>query len=146
VLPSGLPEAVADEEVLARFLTTGSHYSSEKRLVKASAFMPEEIHRETSVFRHPGLPVAELRQLGANVIPPGSERRLHGAAFLKAASVRRAQLDVVALEPPARHAAIRGWPWSEPDPRLRKGLHKELANDLASAAGSPVLFPAPDSR
>jgi hypothetical protein len=140
VLPSGLPEQVANKEVLARFLTSSSHYSAVNGLVRAAAFVPEEDHRETSVFRHPGAPLVELRALGAYAAPEGSGRRLHGAALIACAAVRRYRLDVIASEPPDHHAAIRGWPWQEPDPKMRRGVLKEIANDLAGAAGSPVLF------
>jgi hypothetical protein len=46
--------------------------------------------------------------------------------------VREAQLEVTADEPPPRHAAIRGWPFSEADPELQKARQKELAALIAS--------------
>ena len=53
--------------------------------------------------------------------------RTHGAAIVKAKHVRSARLDVVAQEPPPRHANIIGWPWSQTDPEMRKAEHIELA-------------------
>lgn len=142
MLYSALPEAIDGEETVARFLTSSSHYSAANRLVKGVAFMPESGARETSVFRHAGSPVDELQALGiTHVAAAVTGRRLHGAALITAAAVRRCGLDTICAEPPPRHAAIRGWPWTESDPELRKGRHKEIANDLASAAGAPVLFP-----
>lgn len=133
MLPSGLPEEVADEEALARFLTSSRHYSSYKQLVKPEAFLPEEARRETSVFRHNGEPLSDLWAFGAVAVGAGSGRRLHGAAVFPAGVVRGADLEPVADEPPARHAAIRQWPWHE-DPKLRKAAHKEISILLASSA------------
>jgi len=138
VLQSGLPEQIADEEVLARFLTSSRHYSVQKRLVRPEAFLPSEAHRETSVFRHSGEPRDTLWAIGKSVIGAESTRRLHGAALLRAAAVRGAALEVAADEPPLLHAVIRAWPWPE-DSKLRKAAHKEISARLASAAGAPLL-------
>ena len=62
------------------------------------------------------------------------ERTLHGAAIVKAHDVRAAQLDVIAAEPPPRHAAIGGWPWLDDDPELQKAQQKERAALVASKA------------
>lgn len=50
MLDSGLPEIVADEEDLARFLTSSNRYTVQA--VKAAAFLTKSHDRETSVFRH----------------------------------------------------------------------------------------------
>lgn len=139
VLQSGLPEQIADEEVLARFLTSSRHYSVQKRLVRPEAFLPEESRRETSVFRHSGEPRDTLWAIGTIVVGTESNRRLHGAALFPAAAVCDVALQVVADEPPLLHAVIRAWPWPE-DPKLRKAAHKEISTRLASAAGAPVLL------
>ena len=52
---------------------------------------------------------------------------------MKTADVRAALLDVIADEPPARHAAIRGWPWLD-DLELQKAQQKERAALIASKA------------
>jgi len=98
-------------------------------MVKPSAFLPEPQHRETSVFRHGGEPREELWAIANKHVPQG--RSIHGAALVKAADVREVNLDVIADEPPLRHAAIRNWPWIE-DELDRKAKEKELANLLAS--------------
>ena len=130
MLPSGLPEIVADEEDLARFLTSRGHFNSQ--VVKPSAFMPEIEDRETSVFRHSNEPRDRLWTIGDEHAAQG--RTIHGAAIIKTQSVRNVQLDVFPDEPPERHAAIRNWPWTENDPDLRKAKHKELAVSLANDA------------
>lgn len=129
-LPSQLDELVADDEDLARFLTSSSQYSS--RAIKPGAFLPNPKDRETSAFRHGAEPRPQLWQLAEENV--AGERTLHGAAIVKARNVRAAKLTVVASEPPPRHAAIIGWPWIEADPDEQKAQQKELAAVLASTA------------
>lgn len=128
MLLSGLPEQVADEENLARFLTYRSQFNSIG--VKHSVFLPEREHKETSVSRHGSEPRESLWAIG-DVATKG--RNLYGAAMIKAAQVRAAGLDIVADEPPPRHAVIRNWPWAD-DPVRQKAEQKKLALRLASNA------------
>jgi hypothetical protein len=128
MLASGLPELVADDEELARFLTSSSQFTAQ--LAKPAAFMPSPKDCETSVFRHGSEPREVL--WAAEHIAEG--RRVHGAAVVKAAAVRAALLDVIAAEPPPRHAAIVGWPRLDNDAELQKAQHKERAAHIASKA------------
>lgn len=130
MLLSGLPEIVGDDEVLARFLTSSSHFNS--RGVRHTVFLPEPNDRETSVFRHNGVPPEELWAMARDRAAQG--RTIHGAALVTTDAVRLLHLEVTAAEPPPRHAAIRNWPWIEDDPELRKAHHKNLAMSLASKA------------
>ena len=132
-LPSGLPEIIADEEDLARFLTQRSHFSRE--MPKPSAFLPSPRDEETSISRHGSQPLERLWQIGRQA---AGDRTLYGAAIIKAASVRAAKLKVESSEPPPRHAAIRGWPWADDDD-LRKAQQKERALLLASRT-TELLF------
>lgn len=136
MLPSGLPEIVGDDEDLARFLTQRSQFSVGKRRAKPAAFLPNPTDRETSVMRHGREPLEALWELG--MVAAGS-RTLHGAALVRARAVRSAGLDVVADEPPPRHAVIRGWTWSEGDPDLRRAQHLEVALQLAKEAADLIL-------
>jgi|SRR5262245_12594041 len=129
MLASGLPEIVADNEDLARFLTSSGHFSTQAKMVKPPAFLPSVHHRETSVYRQGGEPVEALWTLGDQHLP-----RFHGAAIIKAQDVRVILLDVIADEPPQRHAAIVGWPWLDEDPIEQKALQKERALQIASKA------------
>lgn len=43
-------------------------------------------------------------------------------------------LDVVAEEPPPRHANIVGWPWSQSDPDMGKAEQIERATLIAQHA------------
>jgi len=128
-LPSGLPDLVADEEDLARFLTQTNQFNA--LMAKPAAFLPNPKDRETSVSRHGSEPLSRLWALGLDA---ARDRHLHGAAIFKAHTVREAQLDVVADEPPPYHGAIRGWPWNEADPDLQKAKQKEMASVIASRA------------
>lgn len=133
-LPSGLPEDVGDDEDLPRFLTQSSHFTA--AATKPAAFMPAPRGNETSVSRHGREPLEALWRLGQTA---AGERKLYGAAFVKAGQVRTINLDVIASEPPPRHAVIRGWPVAATDPRERKAMQLDLAIALASAAGPPLL-------
>ncbi len=130
MLPSGLPEVVANGEDLARFLTSSSQFTAQ--LAKPAAFLPAPRDRETSVFRHGAQPPAALWTIGAEYV--ALSRSVHGVAIVKAGDVRATGLDVFPEEPPLRHAAIRGWPWLESDPELQKAKQKELAALVASKA------------
>lgn len=132
MLPSGLHENIDDGEDLARFLCQSSYFNSKS--VKPAAFLP--YHGETSVFRHGLKPVKELWRLGSDLASSG--RNLHGVAIIKASDVRKAGLDVVAAEPPPRHAALCEWP-SHDDPAIQKARQLDIAIALASAAGEPIL-------
>ena len=128
-LPSGLPDLVADDEDLARFLTQSSWYSSSKRMAKPAAFLPWD--GETSVFRHGRDPVTVLWALGQTA---AGTRTLHGAALFKSEVARSILLEVTSDEPPARHAVLRGWPSVGIDPEDLKSQQLEKANVIASAA------------
>ena len=127
-LTSGLPDLVADEEDLARFMTQSNQFNTQ--MAKPAAFLPSPQDRETSVSRHGNEPSASLWAIG--LVAAGC-RNLYGAAIFKARTVRAAQLEVTADEPPPRHAVIRGWP-VETDPELQKAMQKERAAIIASEA------------
>jgi hypothetical protein len=124
-----LPELISDEEDLARFLTQSNQFNS--IMAKPAAFMPSPSSRETSVSRHGPEPIDQLWSMG---LFAAGARNLYGAAIFKARAVRKAQLEVLADEPPPHHAVIRGWPWIEQDPELQKAKQKEQAALIASAA------------
>lgn len=128
-LPSGLSDDVGDEEDLARFLTSSSQFNA--LMVKPSAFLPSPKDEATSVFRHGSEPRAGLWQIGTEHVV---RRAVHGAAIVKASDVRAALLEVVAQEPPPRHANITGWPLLVPDPELGKAQRKERAALIAQCA------------
>ena len=130
MLPSGLPETVADEEDLARFLTSSNQFNVV--MVKPAAFLPNPKNGETSVFRHESLDRAQLRKIGESHLADG--RALHGAAVVKAKHVRAAELEVISREPPPRHANIVNWPSSQSDPDMAKAERKNRAAVIAQYA------------
>jgi hypothetical protein len=130
-LPSGLPDTVADEEDLARILRSSGHYSA--TVVKASAFLPAK-DGMTSVIRHGAEPRGALWELAEVVLGPNV--KFHGAAICRARAIRDQHLNVIADEPPPRHANIIEWPVNA-DPELQKAQQKELA--LAIAAQSVLV-------
>jgi hypothetical protein len=130
MLASGLPETVADDEDLARFLTSSGHLNSQ--MVKPAAFLPSARDQETSVFRHGSEPRETLWAIGLEHAAVG--RTLHGVAIVKTRDVRDALLEVTADEPPPRHAVVRGWPHLDNDPELQKAQQKERAISIASKA------------
>jgi len=130
MLPSGLPEAVGDEEPLARFLTSSSLHSGS--VVKPAAFMPSPKDGNTSVFRHAAEPTDALVAIArAHVV---RERTLYGVAMCSTEQVRLAGLTVAAQEPPPRHANIGGWPVVQDDPDQTKAQRKERALLIAQSA------------
>jgi hypothetical protein len=129
MLPSGLPELVANDEQLARFLTSSSQFKG--TIVKPSAFLPERKDLETSVFRHGSEPRDALWLIGQEHAAQG--RNIHGAAIIKAQNVRAIHLEVIGNEPPQKHAAIRNWPLQD-EPELQHARHKQLAILLARDA------------
>lgn len=129
-LPSRLPERVDDDENLARFLTQSNLFNSV--MAKPAAFLPNPKDGDTSVFRHDREPKDALWQLGRDHV--AGNRTLYGAAIVKAKYIREAQLDVVAKEPPPRHANITRWPWLASDPEMGKAERKDLANQIAQHA------------
>jgi len=133
-LPSGLPDVIADDEDIARFLTQSNQFN--KTMAKPAAFLPNPKDRETSVSRHGREPSERLWQLG---LAAARGRTLYGAAIFKASDVREVGLDLTADEPPLFHAVLTRWPWFDHDPDEQKAKQKERANHLASAAGAPVL-------
>lgn len=129
-LPSGLPEQVGDEENLARFLTQSNHFNA--LMVKPAAFLPNPKNGQTSVFRQGNEPHEAVWQFGQEHV--AGERNIHGVAVVKANHVREVKLDVLAKEPPPRHANIVGWPTVPSDPELEKARRKDLANQIAQHA------------
>lgn len=131
MMPSGLPEIVANEETLVRFVFTSNHYNAQG--VKWQAIMPDPANDETSVFRsYAGVP-DDLWQQGLRI---AGERTLtlHGAGCLSAALVLQASLAIKSVEPPPKHANIVGWPTIVGDPAMQKSARMELAKRLINDA------------
>lgn len=136
MLESGLPDTVADDETLSRFLTQKDQYKMGVPdvgliVAKATAFLPYPKYKNTSVFRKT-TNLDDLQKLWEAVNTSG--RALKGVAFVKALDVRRAGVEVKPEEPPPAHANIEGWPWFDNDPLLQKSQQLEIATQIASAS------------
>lgn len=59
--------AVADDELLARFVLSSSHFRSKDQTVKPDAFMPHKDRLDLSLTRHLGLTASEIWQIGAEI-------------------------------------------------------------------------------
>lgn len=126
-LPSGLPEVVADEEMLTRFINSASRFNA--TMAKPAAFLPHPAHKNSSVFRMDGRDAIHANHVYGET--SHSEQSLKAVAICTAATVRAQELDVVAQEPPPRHANIEGWNWDS-DPQMAKAHQKQQAGAIAS--------------
>ncbi len=100
--------------------------------------MPDPKNGETSVYRHGKDPLEDLLALARQEI--GTDRKVHGAAIVKASFVTAVDLKVKASEPPLRHADIVQWPWQLDDPEMGKAERMDRAKVIARHA-EKVLFP-----
>lgn len=121
---------VADEEMVARYVLSHGFLYKDNRAgspLRPNAFLP---HRgEVSVFRVDGLGEVERIGIGADIAFERERKhreselakghsypeekctfRYLGRGELVAYDVRTNGLDVIAKEPPERHANILGWP------------------------------------
>jgi hypothetical protein len=128
LLASGLPDSVGDDEDVARILRHSSLFTASQ--VKASAFLPAK-DGMTSVIRHGEEPRDELWRLAEATL--GTGVKIHGAAICRARVIRDERLEVVASEPPPRHANLVAWPINA-DPELQKAQQKEIALAIAARA------------
>jgi hypothetical protein len=94
-----------NQEILARYIFTKSHFRNSDRTVKYSAFIPPE-DRRLSVFQISGLQDAEIWKIGEKL----REQTLLGRADVESALVKTIGLGIVADDIPPRHANIIGWP------------------------------------
>ncbi len=130
VLPSGLCELVGADENLARFLTS-SRYFNASGVIKAVAYLPNPQYGNTSVYRCEQREMEQVWEIADEQI---TGRTVHGVAFCSASVVRGTGLDVVAEEPPPKHANIVDWPCDQNDPKMSKSSQMELAAVIASQA------------
>ena len=156
VLPSGLPEHVADQEILARHIFDRKQVRTENgySVPKAQAFMPLQDDNGNWV-----LSVSRVSQcqdneaierngmaIGKTGNPP---RVLHAFTTITAGQIRSVpvtdssgvavgKMDVVSDEPPPCHAHIVKYPDRIPGENPKE-LQKDCAEDLAQRA-APVLF------
>ena len=130
ILPSGLPDHVDDAEEIARLISFSNQVAA-SGCIKPSAFMPNPKTMDKSVFRYGATNLPAIWQAAKTHLPSSP---IHGVAICLAKSVREAQLEVDASEPPDRHANIVNWPCLGTDPEADKAIWKERALVIASKA------------
>jgi hypothetical protein len=120
-----LPERVADDESLCRFIFSDKMFSSINRRVKHHAFSPKG--NEVSVFRTVSLEQDDIWKMG-QLQAGGARGNPRARADLLTRAVRKARLNVLsAPKSHPRHANIVDWP-------AEKELQQRAKMELASAS------------
>jgi hypothetical protein len=134
--PRSVPP-VADDELLARFVTQSGQYRKIDNTVKQDLFIPNA-RGEVSVMRHRDATELELWDVAHNVAN-SLNRKLYGRSDITAAVCTVNGLRVVAspiMPTNPNHADVLGWPTEKED-------QKAIAQKLAAAASK--LVPPPSS-
>ncbi len=126
-LSTKIPQPIADEEFLARFVLHSRYICSSNQTIKSAAFIPRP-YPDLSVTRHKGFSENQLWNIGLDIATAQS-RTLYGRADVSAASVRQQSLTVKPDPIPRNpnHANILGWP-------KEKSAQKIIAQKLAAAS------------
>ncbi|HRD54319.1 MAG TPA: hypothetical protein PKY96_16895 [Flavobacteriales bacterium] len=144
MLPSGLPEEVGDDELVARFARHDSKYFKRPPYrPKYGLFIPPRDSTALSVSRVSGKSEAVIREIGEHVVLQAGDK-LYGWATLLVKDVRAIRsLGVVSDEPDDHHhfhAHITGFPLKLPATvPTEKSELIQVCEDLAEAASDMVL-------
>ena len=122
---------LADEELLARFITVEHWVRSSNQTVRPEAFIPPN-DLQLSVTRHINLSEEELWNVGqkiADQVTKTERAPLCGRADLRVRQVSEQQLrtEAAPLDDNPNHAHIIGWP-------IEKSARKSVAQELAAKA------------
>lgn len=131
--PNNVPP-VANDELLARYVTQSGQFRPSDNTVRQNLFLPHP-HRELSVTRHLSATEAEIWAAGEDVSTK-RDRKLYGRTDIQASACTLNGLRVFAmpiLNNP-NHADISGWP-------SEKQEQKAIALKLAALASK--LIPCP---
>ena len=124
-----LSENVADDEPLARFIFSNSHFSKETRRVKRQAFMPR--NGKVSVIRHKNCPEDCLLKIG-KIMEKKRDNSLKAVSSVLTKDVRLINgLDVesdISGEQHRRHANIKNFG------NYNEAKIKQIARKLAQKA------------
>ena len=116
---------IANNELLARYITSSRWFRKQDQTIKQDAFIPPENLMELSVTRHINLTENDIWNIG-QVIVRGTPRTLYGRADVEVGHVIAQRLSVVSqpVSDNQNHANIVGWPLAKND---RKMLALEIA-------------------
>ncbi len=122
-----LPAIVADDEFVVSFVLESNKFKPGG--LDHRQLLPSNKHGNTSVFRTADLNDGEIADTGHRLVAlPRDKNGILGWAELVVRAVRALQpLEVIAKEPPPRHALIDQWPQA-------KEQQRTLAIHLASKA------------
>jgi hypothetical protein len=126
--------AVADDELLARFIVNSNEFRSDNT-VRPKLFIPYK-YVALSVNRHRDCSEEEIWNVGYSVAEE-RQRALHGRSDIRALSCRIGPLDVAPkplLPANPNHADVTGFPTTKED-------QQALAVKLASAASKRMCAP-----
>lgn len=118
--------AVAEDEILSRFVIDRKHIDKSKKVVKPEAFLPRGDPPMTSVFRIRGLVETEVWGIGVAVAVRRG-RELKARADFEALILKGTPLGIDADDSPPRHANIVRWP-------AEKSAQLQLAIEIAAEA------------
>ena len=119
---------IADDELLARYITYSRWFRKQDQTVKQDAFIPPEDPLELSVTRHINLTEDDIWRVGKGIVND-TPRTLYGRADVETGHVKAQKLNVVSQPVPdnPNHANIIGWP-------IEKDARKMRALEIAKAA------------
>lgn len=119
-----LPDSVAENEKIARFIFSSKHYAKEVGRVKYAAYLPAR-NGESSVYRIDNISWEGVWKIGKEYVETG-ERKIRACAETSALEIRRNALKVTPeTTVHYRHANIVSWPHEKDE---RKMLAMEIAN------------------
>ena len=126
--------AVADDELLTRFIVTNNEFRNDDT-VRPRLFIPYK-HVALSVNRHRDCSEEEMWNVGYSVAEE-RKRTLHGRSDIRASSCRIGPLHVIPqplLPANPNHADVTGFPATKED-------QQALAHKLAAAASKRICAP-----
>ncbi|MCX6089951.1 MAG: hypothetical protein NTX88_06225 [Candidatus Atribacteria bacterium] len=123
-----MTDSIANNELLARYITSSRWFRKQDQTVKQDAFIPPEDPLELSVTRHVNLAENDIWSIGRGIARSIS-RTLHSRADVETGYVTAQSLSVVPQPVPdnPNHANIVGWP-------LEKDARKMCALEIARVA------------
>lgn len=125
-----LPDNLAFDEQVTRYIFSRSHFRTSDNTVKYSAYLPAP-NGETSVYRTSSISGDEVWDIGWEHVAKPRDRTLRARGDTVASVIVKTGLEIVpetTLHP--LHANIIGWP---PERDLQKMLAVEIANETALA-------------
>lgn len=97
------------KEKLARFVYSSSHIRNSNNSIRYTAFLPNPLDNQSSVFRISGILEPEIWNLADLYVTPNQSSTLKGRADINSENILKTGLRIMPKEPPYRHANIFNW-------------------------------------